>query len=51
MGFNDEIGKWQVLTASRKGLNRINVVDDEALPFFGTEVWELDDNTSSGKVQ
>jgi hypothetical protein len=44
LGFNDEIGKWQVLTASRKGLRRINVVDDEALPFFGTQVWEESDN-------
>jgi len=45
LGFNDEIGKWQVLTASRKGLQRINVVDDEALPFFGTQVWDVEDGS------
>jgi hypothetical protein len=45
LGFNDEIGKWQVLTASRKGLERMNVVDDEALPFFGTRIWEEEDGS------
>ena len=42
LGFNDEIGSWQLLTASRKGLRRMNVVDDEAIPFYGTRVWEED---------
>jgi len=45
LGFNDENGKWQVLTASRNGLRRMNVVDDEALPFFGTQVWEEEDGS------
>ena len=43
LGFNEENGKWQVLTASRKGLRRIDIVDDESLPFFGTQVWEEED--------
>lgn len=51
LGFNEESGKWQVLTASRKGLRRIDVVDDESLPFFGTRVWEEDESgNESGKV-
>ena len=40
LGFNDESGKWQLLTPTRRGIQRIDVVDDEALLFFGTEVWE-----------
>jgi hypothetical protein len=51
LGFNEEIGKWQVLTPSKKGIRRLNVVDDEALPYFGMQVWEEDDNPSSGRVQ
>ena len=51
LGFNEELGKWQVLTATRNGLRRMNVVDDEALPYFGMEIWEEDDGPSSGRVQ
>jgi hypothetical protein len=50
LGFNEEIGKWQVLTPSRKGLRRMNVVDDETLPFFGTEIWEEDDNPGPSRT-
>ncbi len=49
LGFNEEVGSWQLLTPTRKGIQRIDVVDDEALPFFGTEVWEEPGETS-GKV-
>ncbi len=40
LGFNEEIGRWQVLTPTHKGIRRIDVVDDESLPFFGMDVWE-----------
>ena len=50
LGFNEENGKWQVLAASRSGLRRMNVVDDEALPFFGTQVWEEEDGNGPSKV-
>jgi len=51
LGFNEEIGKWQVLTPSRSGLRRMTIVDDEAIPFFGTEIWETDDDSNPRKVQ
>ncbi len=46
LGFNEEVGKWQVLTPTLKGIRRIDVVDDEALPFFGPVVWEEPGETS-----
>ena len=51
LGFDDEHGKWQVLTATRSGVRRMNVVDDEAIPYFGMQVWEEEEEgPSSGKV-
>ncbi len=40
LGFDAEDGKWQVLTPTLRGIRRIDVVDDQAVPFFGPEVWE-----------
>jgi hypothetical protein len=35
LGFVAEEGKWFVFTPGTKGVHRIPVVDDEALPFVG----------------
>ncbi len=51
LGFNDEVGAWQLLTPSKKGIRRIDVVDDEALPFLGMGVWEeAEDESGNGKI-
>jgi hypothetical protein len=50
LGFNEEIGKWQVLTPTKKGIRRLDVIDDEALPFFGMQVWEEGENEGPSRT-
>jgi len=50
LGFNGEIGRWQVLTPTKKGIRRLDVIDDEALPFFGMQVWEEGENEGPSRT-
>jgi hypothetical protein len=43
LGFVAQEGKWFVLTPTNKGVQRIPIVDDDAVPFVGgTVIDEID---------